>query len=73
MKSKFLSLEKKDAIKALITAVLIPVMDLAMITLNSGSLEFDWKRIGGIAIASALGYILKNWLTNSDDKFLMKE
>ena len=72
-KSKFLSVDTKDAIKAFIVAVLGSVMGLIQVTLDAGSLTFDWKAIGLTALAAAGAYILKNWLSNSDDKFLSSE
>jgi hypothetical protein len=42
-------------------------------TIQTGSLVFDWKSIGTVALMSALGYILKNLVTNSNDEFLKKD
>ena len=72
-KSSFLSLDKKDALKALLVAVLGSVLGLVQVTLDAGSLAFDWKQIGLTALAAAGAYILKNWLSNSKDQFLKTE
>jgi len=73
MKSKLFSLETKDAIKALILSILTSTLIVVQTSLDAGELNFNWEKIGMVALASAVGYILKNWLTNSDDKFLKKE
>lgn len=73
MKSKFLSLERKDAIKALALSVLTSVLAFIQISLEAGQLEFDFKKIGTIALAATGAYILKNWLTNSNDELFKKE
>ena len=71
MKSTFLSLDLKDAIKALVIAVLAAVLTAVQAQLTVGVL--DWKEIGSVALLSTLAYITKNWLTNSEDKILIKE
>jgi hypothetical protein len=38
-----------------------------------GNLVFDTKAILTTALTTALGYIMKNLLTNSEDKFLSTE
>jgi hypothetical protein len=43
---------------------------------NSGTFPSTWNDLKPIvlaAISAGLAYILKNWLTNSDDQFLKKE
>ena len=72
-KSKFLTLEVKDGIRALFVAVGTSVLTAVMDVLNTNSINFDWKKIGIVALASAGAYILKNWLTNSKDQLLKKE
>jgi hypothetical protein len=42
-------------------------------SLQTGSLTFDWKAIGMAALSSALAYIMKNLLTNSNDELLKTE
>jgi len=72
-KSSFLSIDMKDAIKAFIVAVLGAVIGLMQVTIDAGSLDFDWKKIGLTALAAAGAYIIKNWLSNSNDQFLSSE
>lgn len=73
MKSEYLKLTKQDFIKGLIVSVLSSVLTIMYQTIETGSLKFDWKAIGTVAAMSAMGYILKNLVTNSQDEFLKKE
>jgi hypothetical protein len=73
MKSSFLSLGTKDFIKGLVVAVLTSVITIVYTSLQVGSLEFDWKLIASTGLSSALAYILKNLVTNSEDEIMKKE
>jgi hypothetical protein len=46
--------------KGLVMAVLTPVFAIIVQSLNNGQLTFDWKVIGGAALAGALAYLSKN-------------
>lgn len=71
--SKFFSLNSNDFIKGLVVAVLSAVITLLYSTIQSGTLTIDWKQIGIVALTSALAYITKNLVTNSDGTLLQKE
>lgn len=73
MNSPFLSLNSNDFIKGLVVAVLSSVIAILYSTVQAGSLTFDWKQIGTVALTSALGYIMKNLFTNSSDELMKKE
>lgn len=73
MNSTFLSLNTKDFIKGLLVAVLSAVVTILYNTIQTGSLDFDWKQIGVMALTSALAYIMKNLFSNSTGTFLKKE
>lgn len=73
MKSSFLTLGTKDFIKGLVVAVLTSVITIIYTSLQAGVLEFDWKLIASTGLSSALAYILKNLVTNSNDELLKKE
>jgi hypothetical protein len=73
MKSQFLSLDSKDFLKGLILSVLSAVVTVLYTSIDSGTLTFDFKSIGMVALSTALGYIVKNLLTNSKDQLLKKE
>jgi hypothetical protein len=71
--STFLNLNSSDFIKGLIMAVLSSVITVVYQTVEAGSLTFDWKAIGTMAITSALAYIMKNLFTNSTGKLFATE
>ena len=71
--STFLNLNSSDFLKGLIMAVLSSVITVVYQTVEAGSLVFDWKAIGTIALTSALAYIMKNLFTNSTGKLFAKE
>jgi hypothetical protein len=73
MNSTFLSLNTKDFIKGLLVAVLSAIVTILYNTIQTGSLDFDWKQIGVMALTSALAYIMKNLFSNSTGGFLQKE
>jgi hypothetical protein len=71
--STFLNLNSSDFIKGLIMAVLSTVITVVYQTVEAGSLVFDWKAIGTMALTSALAYIMKNLFTNSNGKLFATE
>jgi len=75
--SSFFSLNQWDAIKAFILTVLVILVTALYDTAiaNQGGLPTadQWKEIGGLVWKTALAYILKNGLTNSQGKFGTKE
>jgi hypothetical protein len=73
MKSSFLNLNKTDFIKGLIMAVLTSVLTIVYNTISTGSFAIDLKAVSLAASTSAVAYIMKNILTNSNDQFLKKE
>jgi hypothetical protein len=54
-------------------AVLSSVITIVYQTVEAGSLTFDWKAIGTMALTSALAYIMKNLFTNSTGKLFATE
>lgn len=73
MNSSIFTINTNDLVKGLILTVLSSVLTLVYDVVNAGSLVFDWKHIGTIALTSAIAYLLKNLLTNSAGQFLEKE
>ena len=73
MNSTFLNLNSSDFLKGLIMAVLSTVITVVYQTVEAGSLVFDWKAIGTMALTSGLAYIMKNIFTNSTGSFLKRE
>jgi hypothetical protein len=73
MNSTFLNLNTTDFLKGLIMAVLSTVITIVYQTVEAGSLVFDWKSIGTMALTTALAYIMKNLFTNSAGQFFGRE
>ena len=73
MNSTFLNLNTNDFIKGLVMAVLSTVITIVYQTVEAGSLVFDWKSIGTMALTTALAYIMKNLFTNSTGKLFAAE
>lgn len=75
MKSSFLNLDLKDVGRGVLIAVLTAVLGSVLPILESGQLPtMEVLRTIGIAsVAAGLSYLLKNWLTNSQDKLVQSE
>lgn len=71
--STFLNLNSTDFIKGLVMAVLSTVITIVYQTVEAGSLTFDWKSIGTMALTAALAYIMKNLFTNSTGNLFATE
>lgn len=52
-----------DIKKGFVVGVFSPVFTVLIESLKLKALTFDWANIANVALYSALGYILKNWLT----------
>lgn len=76
MKSAFLSLKAKDLVKGLIIAIITAIVTGVYQSIDAGTFALTWlyfKPILLTGLGAGLSYLLKNWLTNSDDKFLKPE
>ncbi len=77
--SKFLTTNKRDWIKGLWTAVSGAVIGAVLptiqnwVTSDNWNLMFDWHVVVKLAVGAGLGYILRKFVSNSDDKFLKSE
>jgi hypothetical protein len=73
--SKFFAVNGRDLVKGVIVAALTVVVTALATSLEAGSLPTldQWKQIGMMAAAAGISYFLKNFLTNSEDKFLEPE
>jgi hypothetical protein len=74
-KSNFLSLNLRDFFKGLVLAVITAVMTSAYELLQAGTL-FDkesLKKVGMVALAALLAYIIKNFFSNSKGEILTPE
>ena len=74
MKStNFLSIGTKDIVKAILMAILVPAIVVIQQSINAGSFTIDWKAVAMASIGGLLGYLTKNFFTNSKDEFLKKD
>ena len=62
--STFGSLKLRDFLKGLVMAVIVPALLAIQQSLSAGVLTINWKALGIAAIASFIGYLIKNVLTN---------
>ena len=61
--SNLYSIDLKDLAKGLIVAVGSAVITTIQTSLQAGSLSFNWKLIGTVAIGAGIAYISKNFFT----------
>ena len=61
--SSLFSLDFKDLGKGLLVAVGGAVIAAIENSLQAGSLSFNWKAIGSVALAAGLSYLAKNFFT----------
>ena len=63
--SKKFNLTLPDWGKALIVAVLSPIIPIIYASLQAGSFQLPWKTIALTAASAGLAYLTKNWFTPS--------
>ena len=61
--SSLFSLNFKDFGKGLLVAVGGAVIAAIETSVQAGTFSFDWKAIGGVALAAGLSYLAKNFFT----------
>ncbi|MFA5234174.1 MAG: hypothetical protein WC390_07225 [Sulfurimonas sp.] len=74
--ARIFSLKWKDAAKGLIVAIITALLTGTLNAIQSNTLEFTWiffKPIIIFSIGAGIAYIIKNFLTSSEDKFLTSE
>lgn len=75
MKSSFLNLNVKDLLKGFIVAIVTALLTGVYQVIQSGGM-FNWETVKPVVLASigaGLSYIIKNYLTNSNDEILKKD
>lgn len=77
-KSKLFNLDVKDLLKGALMIVISSVIAGLYQLVNAGDLAalFEWATLKPIlltGLGAGLAYILKNFVTNSEDKVLKKE
>lgn len=66
--SNLYSLDLKDLVKGLIVATGSAVVTTIQQSLQTGSLVFNWRLIGTVALSAGIAYLSKNFLTGSSLK-----
>jgi len=61
--SNLYSINLQDLAKGLIVAIGSAVITTIQTSLQAGSLNFDWKLIGTVALGAGLAYLGKNFFT----------
>lgn len=75
MKSKLYIINWKDLAKGFVTSFFTAVLTALVVFINTGTFPTNLEFIGifKIAFLSGAAYLIKNFLTNSEDEFLTKE
>ncbi|MGN2373460.1 hypothetical protein ACTFAO_07350 [Sphingobacterium spiritivorum] len=71
--NKQFSLKWRDVLIGALLAAFSGAFKVALETLNSGSLEFNWKAIGITAISTLLAYLGKNFFEPSKTVVVKKD
>lgn len=77
IKSEFFKLSSNDFVKALFVAVATPVAAVVGQALDvfaqGGAFTIDYVSLGHIALAAAIGYLIKQLVTNSQGQLFKGE
>jgi hypothetical protein len=68
--SKLFRLGWSDLVRGLIVTILASGLGALMEALQAGAI--DWRNVAIVALSAAVGYIIKNLLTDTEGKFVGK-
>lgn len=71
--SNLYRLDWNDLVKGLIVAVVSAVITTVQTSLQAGSLDFNWKLIGTVALSAGIAYLGKNLFTPASLKTPVKQ
>ena len=71
MKSGLFKLNRHDLIKGIYLALIVAV--LTSVYQMASAQAFSWGELGYALLSSVASYLIKNLITNSDDKVLRKD
>lgn len=54
------TLNARDFVRGLAVAMITPVFTIIGSSIDAGTLTFNWKLIGGVAVFAGLSYLVKN-------------
>lgn len=60
------TLNKRDFLKGLIMAAILPVLTIIQTSIANGELTFNWKAIGIAAVSGFVAYIIKNFFSPAE-------
>lgn len=63
----------RSFLRGLVIAVATAVLTVVKTSIDAGGLKFDWPAIIGVALTSAIGYLLMNLGTNNVGELLKKD
>lgn len=66
-------LNSRNFLRGLFVAIATAVLTVIKSSIDAGGLKFDWSAIIGVAITSAIGYLLLNMGTNNVGELLKKD
>jgi hypothetical protein len=72
-KSDLYSLNYKDLLKGLLTAVFTAVLTVIYQAFQTTPFHLDFKEIGMVALGTIIAYLVKNFITNSEDSIMTRE
>ncbi|MBU2177504.1 MAG: hypothetical protein KJ556_20620 [Gammaproteobacteria bacterium] len=75
MNAKFLRLNMDDLMRGFVVSILSSVLSSAVVILQAGNLPTlaQLKTIALIGVSAGVSYLVKNLLTNSEDKLFKAE
>ena len=66
--SKQYTIDIRDGVKALVVAILTPVILLVQQSIMANDLVFNWRTLAMAALSGGVGYLVKNFFTSSEVK-----
>lgn len=73
MKSKLFTLNVRDFLRGLVVAILASVFAWVLQVLNAPGFDWatiNWAELARIALSSCIGYLMKNYISNSRGEVL---
>lgn len=58
------SLNRRDWLKGLLMATIVPALYIIQSSVSEGSMVFNWKQIAMASVGGFVGYLIKNYFTD---------
>ncbi len=75
MKSSMFRLNTRDFIKGIVVVIMTAALTLFVQLLQTKGFDLtgaDWQQIGTVAVTAAIGYLMKNLVSDENDQVLGK-